>query len=225
MPKSKTSDDLYEVAKRIVDIVLGALLFILFLPVMLVAAIAIKLTSQGPVLVEKENPHMKRVGKGERTFRLYKFRSMMVGAPELLETDPRFKKARKERITRGNYKIMDDPRTTSIGRVIRKYSIDEMPQILNVLRGEMSVVGPRPYLRSELEEQQGKYPGTERFVKEMHMVKPGITGYWQVAGRSDVNFDKRIEMDAYYARKRSLLLDTLIILKTPWAMISGKGTA
>ncbi len=98
-----------------------------------------------------------------------------------------------------------------------------MPQLINVLRGEMSVVGPRPYLPDELETQQKKYPHTKKLVKEMLRVKPGITGFWQVSGRSEVSFDKRIEMDAYYARKKSLLLDFLILLKTPWAMISGKG--
>jgi len=89
----------------------------------------------------------------------------------------------------------------------------------------MSIVGPRPYLPDELAEQQKKFPGTEKFVKEVHTVKPGITGFWQVTGRSEVKFDKRIEMDAYYARKKSLFLDFLILLKTPWAMISGKGAA
>ena len=118
--------------------------------------------------------------------------------------------------------LVKDPRVTKIGMFIRKYSIDETPQLFNVLVGEMSLVGPRPYHSHELDEQQQKYPGTEKFVKEMHKVKPGITGYWQVEGRSSVNFDKRIEMDAYYARKRSIFFDILIILKTPWAMISGK---
>ena len=87
----------------------------------------------------------------------------------------------------------------------------------------MSIVGPRAYLPEELDEQQKKFPYTKKYVKEMLKVKPGITGFWQVSGRSEVNFDKRIEMDAYYARKKSMLLDILILMKTPWAMISGKG--
>jgi len=98
-----------------------------------------------------------------------------------------------------------------------------MPQFINVLKGEMSIVGPRAYFADELEEQQRKYPHTKKLVRETLSVKPGISGYWQVSGRSEVNFDKRIEMDAYYARKRSILFDVLILLKTPWAMISGKG--
>jgi lipopolysaccharide/colanic/teichoic acid biosynthesis glycosyltransferase len=214
---------IYDIAKRIIDVVGSIILLVLLSPVMGLTAVIIKLTSPGPVLVEKENAHMKRVGRDGKIFRLYKFRSMMVKADVLEKTDPRFKKVYVEKRTRGNYKPTDDPRVTRFGKFIRKYSIDETPQFINVIRGEMSIVGPRPYLPDELKEQQAKYPGTEKYVKEMHTVKPGITGYWQVTGRSDVNFDKRIEMDAYYARKRSLLLDLLILLKTPWAIISGKG--
>ena len=214
---------LYEIAKRTIDIVGGTLLLIVFSPVMLVTAILIKVTSPGPILVEKTNSHMKRVGKNGKIFRLYKFRSMMVKADKLLETDPRFRKAHIERHTKGNYKIMNDPRTTKIGKFIRKYSIDETPQFINVLKGDMSIVGPRPYLPDELDEQTAKFPGTDGYVREMHKVKPGITGYWQVSGRSDVKFDKRIVMDAYYARKKSLWLDFLILLKTPIAMLTGRG--
>ena len=112
---------------------------------------------------------------------------------------------------------------TAVGSFLRKHSIDEIPQLINVFKGEMSIVGPRPYYKDELEKQQKKFPKTKKLVKEVLTVKPGITGYWQVTGRSEVNFDKRIEMDAYYARKKSLCLDFLILLKTPWAMITGKG--
>ena len=216
---------LYEVAKRTIDIIGATLLLIIFSPVILITTIIIKFTSPGPILVEKDNVHMKRAGRFGKIFRLYKFRSMMVGADELLEKDPKYKAVYKERLTRGNYKIMKDPRVTKYGRFIRKHSIDEMPQLINVLRGDMSIVGPRPYLPEELRKQQAKYPGTQQYVKEMHRVKPGITGFWQVSGRSQVNFDKRIEMDAYYARKKSFILDFLILLKTPLAMLTGKGAA
>ena len=149
----------------------------------------------------------------------------MYQADILERTDPRFKSVYLEKRSSGSYKPKNDPRITPIGKFIRKHSIDEMPQFFNVLRGEMSIVGPRAYLPDELEEQQKKYPGMEKFVDQMLKVKPGITGYWQVTGRSDVNFDKRIQMDAYYAKKKSLLFDILIILKTPWAMVSGQGAA
>lgn len=189
---------------------------------MLLTAIIIKFTSPGPVLVEKTNSHMKRIGKGGRVFRLYKFRSMPVNADYLLTRDPRFKKLYNE-YKKSSFKLHEDPRVTLFGKFIRKYSIDEMPQLFNVLRGEMSLVGPRPYHADELAEQQKRYPGTERYVKETQTVKPGITGYWQVMGRSNINFDKRIEMDATYAKNKSLLVDFFIIFKTPFAMISGVG--
>jgi len=220
--KSK-NNGVYDITKRVLDLVGGIVLLIIFSPVIIATVIAIKFGSQGPILVSKTNKSTKRVGKGSRTFRLYKFRSMIVDAYNLLKKDPKFKKAYKEQQTAGNYKIMDDPRITPIGKFIRKHSIDEIPQLINIVKGEMSLVGPRPYLPDELVEQQKKFPLTDDLVKEMLTVKPGITGYWQVSGRSDVAFDKRIEMDAYYARKKSIWLDFLILLKTPWVMLSGQG--
>ncbi|HCC08594.1 TPA: multidrug MFS transporter [Candidatus Woesebacteria bacterium] len=213
---------LYEIVKRGMDIVLSIFLLVLFSPLMLVTALVIKLTSSGPILVEKSNIHMKRIGRGGRIFRLYKFRSMAVNADYLLTKDPRFKKLYSE-YKKSSFKLHEDPRVTRFGKFIRKYSIDEMPQFLNVLKGEMSIVGPRPYHADELAEQQKRYPGTEPYVKETQTVKPGITGFWQVTGRSNINFDKRIKMDADYARKKSLLMDLAIILRTPIAMISGVG--
>lgn len=214
---------MYEIVKRTMDIVLSVVLLLLFAPIMLCAAVAIRFSSPGPIFVEKENAHMKRLGKNGRVFRLFKFRSMIEKADILEKTHPKYRIAYIQKHTSGSYKPKKDPRITLVGKFLRKHSIDEMPQLFNVLMGDMSIVGPRPYLKEELEEQQQRYPGTEKYVKEMQRVKPGITGFWQVSGRSDVNFDKRIEMDAYYARKKSILFDVLIILKTPWAMISGRG--
>ena len=208
----------YEIQKRIIDLIGGIILLIIFSPIMLVTAIVVKFTSEGPVFADIP----KRVGKNGKLFRLYKFRSMFVNAHSLMKTDPRFKKLYQE-YKKSSYKLHKDPRVTQFGKFIRKYSIDETPQFINVIKGEMSIVGPRAYYLDELEEQQSQYPKTKPLVKEMLSVNPGITGFWQVTGRSEVNFDKRIEMDAYYARKRSILLDILILLKTPWAMISGKG--
>lgn len=214
---------MYEIIKRLIDIAASVFLLVLFSPILITTAILIKLTSKGPALVEKTNRHMKRMGKNGKIFRLYKFRSMMVKADILEKTDPKYKVAYIEKHSSGNYKPTNDPRITAVGRFIRKHSIDEMPQFINVFLGEMSLVGPRPYLPEELKEQQEKFPGTEKYVAEMLTVKPGITGFWQVSGRSEVNFDKRVEMDALYARKKSILFDILIMLKTPWIMISGKG--
>lgn len=212
----------FETIKRIIDIVASIILIILFSPIMLVAAVVIKLTSDGPVLVEPSNKTAQRVGKNGKIFYHYKFRSMMVNAYELLKTDPKFKKLYLE-YKKSNFKLNKDPRVTKFGKFIRKYSIDEMPQLFNVLGGEMSLVGPRPCFVDELDEQKREFPECEKYIKEALKVKPGITGYWQVSGRSNVDFDKRVEMDAYYARKKSLFFDILIILKTPWAMISGRG--
>lgn len=211
----------YEVIKRIIDIAAAVVLLILFSPIILLVAIGIKLESKGPILADTP----RRVGKDYKFFYPYKFRSMIVNAYYLLKTDPKFKKAYEEQQKGGNYKIKNDPRITRFGRVIRKYSLDEIPQLLNVLKGEMSLVGPRPYYPEELERQQKTYPKTKELVKEVLSVKPGITGYWQVSGRSEVKFDKRIQMDADYARKKSILFDLYIILKTPWAMITGKGAS
>ena len=213
----------HEPSKRAIDVVGSIILIIVFSPIIIITALIIKFSSPGPVLVEKENKHMRRMGKNGKIFRLYKFRSMMVKADVLERTDPRYRKVYVEKRMSGSYKPKNDPRVSKFGKFIRKHSIDEIPQLFNVLRGDMSIVGPRPYLPEELKKQQTKYKGTEKYVKDVHRVRPGITGFWQVSGRSEVNFDKRIEMDAYYARKKSILLDILILMKTPWAMISGKG--
>lgn len=212
----------YNFIKRVMDIILSVVLIVLFSPLMIFTAIIIKLTSVGPILVEKTNTHMKRIGKDGKIFRLYKFRSMPVNSDYLITKDPRFKKLYNE-WKRTNFKLHEDPRVTKFGKFIRKYSIDEMPQLFNVLRGEMSLVGPRPYHAQEIEEQQKRYPGTKKYVKETQTVKPGITGFWQVTGRSNINFDKRIKMDADYAIKKSIWDDISIIIKTPFAMISGRG--
>lgn len=213
----------YEFVKRLIDILGSIILLIIFSPAILITTILIKLTSPGPILVEETNEHMKRLGKNRKVFRLYKFRSMMVKADVLEKTDPRYRISYIQKRKSGSYKPKKDPRITRVGKFIRKHSIDEVPQFFNILKGDMSLVGPRPYLAEELVEQVAKFPGTEKYVKDMHTVKPGVTGYWQVTGRSDVPFDKRIEMDAYYARKKSIWFDILILIKTPWAMVSGKG--
>lgn len=209
---------IYTLIKRSIDISGSLFLLALFSPVLLIVSIAIKLTSPGPILADTP----KRVGMKGKLFYPYKFRSMILNAHKLLRTDLRFKKLYRE-YKKSSYKLHRDPRITNVGRFLRKHSIDEIPQLLNVLNGEMSIVGPRPYYPDELRQQQERYPHTKKLVKEVLSVKPGITGFWQVSGRSEVNFDKRIEMDAFYARKRSIFFDVLILLKTPWAMVSGKG--
>jgi len=208
----------YETVKRILDIFMAIVLLIVFAPVFILVPILIRLDSPGPVFADIP----PRVGKDKKLFRMYKFRTMIANAHQLLRTDPKFRRLYEE-YKKHSYKLKDDPRVTRVGKILRRFSLDELPQVFNVLKGEMSIVGPRAYYPDELEEQQKVYPQTKKYVKELLKIKPGITGYWQVHGRSEINFDKRVKMDAYYARQRSILQDLKIILKTPWVMISGKG--
>lgn len=208
----------YEVIKRVIDIIFSAILITIFLPIMILVAIAIKLDSAGPILADTP----ERVGKGGKLFKMYKFRSMVQNAHEILRENPKFAHL-LEQYKKGSYKLPNDPRVTRVGRFIRKYSLDEVPQFLNILKGDMSLVGPRAYYPDELRDQQKSYPHTQDAVKVVLSIKPGLTGSWQVNGRSEVNFDKRIEMDAHYVKKRSIFHDLFIIAKTPWAMISAKG--
>lgn len=209
---------MYDILKRTIDVCLSFSLIALFSPICLVAGIAIKVSSPGPVLADTP----ARVGKYGKLFKMYKFRSMIVNAHQILRQDPQMRLL-FEQYKKNSYKLHHDPRVTTVGKFLRKHSIDEIPQLLNVLRGEMSLVGPRAYYPDELKEQQKKYPYTKNLVKEVLSVRPGITGAWQVSGRSEVNFDKRITIDADYVRRRSLWYDISILLRTPWAMISGKG--
>lgn len=204
--------------KRIVDIAASLMLLIIFLPIAVIVALVIKLDTPGPVFADTP----PRVGKNGKGFKMYKFRSMIVNAHNLLHEDPRFKKLYEE-YKKSSYKLYHDPRITRSGKYIRKHSLDEVPQLLNVLRGEMSLVGPRAYYPDEIEEQLKKFPGARPHMDKVLSVKPGITGYWQVYGRSEVHFDERIKMDAVYVEKMSLWYDIKIIFRTPWAMISGKG--
>lgn len=213
-----TSHAYYEVIKRTIDLVGSIFLLILFLPICLIAIVLIHLTSTGPIFADTPD----RVGKNGTLFKMYKFRSMIVNAHELLRSDPKYRKLYQQ-YKNDSYKLKDDPRVTPVGKFIRKHSIDEIPQLINVIRGEMSLVGPRAYYADELADQQKKYPETKQLVSEVLSIRPGITGAWQVSGRSEVKFDKRIAIDAAYARKRSIWYDIIILLKTPLAMISGKG--
>lgn len=204
--------------KRLIDILAAILLSIFFLPICLLTAAAIKINSRGPVFADVP----ERVGQGGKLFKMYKFRSMIENAHFLLRSDPQFKALFQE-YKKSSYKLKNDPRVTSVGRFIRKHSIDEIPQLLNILRGDMSLIGPRAYYPDELENQQNKFPQTKKLVKRVLSVKPGVSGLWQVSGRSEINFDKRIAIDSKYTDEISLGLDLKIIIKTPLVMLSGEG--
>lgn len=208
----------YEFAKRTIDIVFSLIIIAIFSPVIIMVAIAIHIDSNGPVLADTP----ERVGKSGKLFKMFKFRSMIPNAHTILREDPEFA-ALYEQYKKGSYKLRNDPRITRVGKFIRKHSLDEVPQLFNVLRGDMSIVGPRAYYSDELRDQQKKYPETQDAVKVVLSVKPGVTGYWQVSGRSEINFDKRIEMDADYVKRRSIFYDFWIMFRTPAAMLTGRG--
>ena len=202
----------YAPLKRLMDVSCASVLLVLFLPIWLVVPILIKLDSPGPVFYKH-----RRVGKNDRDFEMYKFRSMFVNAHEYLhQKNPQLLKIFKD----NDWKLENDPRITRLGKILRSITIDEFPQIVNVLRGEMSIVGPRAYMRQEITEQVKKYPQTQRNLQAIYSIKPGVTGPWQVSGRNVLPFTKRTELDAQYARTKSLLNDLRILLKTPQAMFS-----
>jgi lipopolysaccharide/colanic/teichoic acid biosynthesis glycosyltransferase len=202
----------YDTQKRLLDIIVALILLVGFLPFWIVVPILVFLDSGWPVFFTHQ-----RVGKNGSTIHLYKFRSMVKGAEELLhKKDKELLKKFKE----GDWKLENDPRITRLGKVLRALTIDEFPQVVNVLEGDMSIVGPRAYVKRELDEQSARYPETKKHIKDILSVKPGLTGPWQVSGRNDVPFRIRAKMDAEYARERSILTDIRIILKTPKAMIT-----
>lgn len=209
---------MYSLLKKALDLFASMVLIILLSPFMLLTAIAIKIDSPGPVFADIP----MRVGKNGKLFKLYKFRSMIPNAQELLMKDPGMKKLFEE-YKKNNYKLRNDPRITRVGSFIRSHSIDEFPQLFNILGGNMSLVGPRPYYQFEIKEYINKYPHLKKEIEAMHTVLPGITGEWQVSGRSEIDFEKRIKMDADYARRKNILDDFKILFRTPWAVISGKG--
>ena len=193
--------------KRAVDIVGALAALTLFAPVFLATAIAIKMESSGPVFFRQT-----RIGKNGVPFSMVKFRSMVVGADALHAKMQGATTSRHEI----RYKNQNDPRITRIGRFIRKYSIDEFPQFWNVLTGDMSLVGPRPALPSEV----AKYAPSDR---DRLLVKPGITCLWQVGGRANIDFVGQVALDRQYVRDQSIVLDLWILLRTPYAVLFGEG--
>lgn len=193
-------------AKRVLDIVVAVVALTLLAPLMLVVAVMVSMSSRGPALYVQE-----RIGRDGRSINFPKFRSMYVGADE-----------RREELHGANeadgpvFKIRQDPRITPIGRILRKFSLDELPQLLSVVRGDMSLVGPRPPLPNEV----AAYDDRER---ARLAVTPGLTCIWQVSGRSDLCFDEWVDMDLAYIRGWSLALDVRILLLTLPAVISGRG--
>ncbi|AQL29774.1 MULTISPECIES: sugar transferase [unclassified Prochlorococcus] len=202
----------YKIFKRFCDFVFSLLLIIFLIPFFLLIAILIKMDSKGAIFYIQ-----KRIGKNNKTFSCYKFRTMKPESKYLLKKilikNPNFKNEFKN--TR---KIKNDPRITNIGKFLRFSSLDELPQIINVLKGEMSFIGPRPIVKSEIKKYGNNF-------EKAFLIKPGISGLWQVSGRNNLSYEKRIELDIFYSKNTSFLLDIKIFIKTLKVLILpfGKG--
>ena len=197
----------YDFVKRFADIICSAIAIILLSPFFIIISIAIKATSKGPVIFVHN-----RVGKNGKKIGIYKFRSMVMNAEELIKEFTPEQKAEFQK----NFKLENDPRITKIGKFLRKTSLDELPQLFNVLKGDLSLVGPRPIIQKETE-IYGEYK------KMLLSVKPGLTGFWAANGRSDTSYKRRRAMEIYYVKNRSLLFDIKIIFKTVISVFKGDG--
>lgn len=195
----------YELMKRFIDILGAVFGIILLLPLFIIVSLAIKIESAGPALFIQ-----KRCGKDGRIFKMYKFRSMVCNAEEKLSD-----LMHMNEMSGPVFKIRDDPRITKVGNFIRRTSIDELPQLVNVLKGDMSLVGPRPPIDREVL----KY--TE-YEKQRLLIKPGLTCYWQVSGRNDIDFDEWVNLDIKYIMERNLWVDIKLILKTVLVLFGDK---
>jgi lipopolysaccharide/colanic/teichoic acid biosynthesis glycosyltransferase len=182
------------------------MLLVLTLPVFAVVAVLIKATSPGPVLFRH-----KRLGRGDKEFWCVKFRTMVVDAEEQLQRDPRLRQQFEVK-----FKLEDDPRLTPVGAFLRRTSIDELPQLLQVLKGDMSLIGPRPIVKPELA-RYGAYQ------QKLLTVKPGLSGFWQACGRSETTYDERVRMDMDYVDFRCLRLDLLLVLLTAVSISTRRG--
>ena len=197
----------YKYIKRMMDVILATIALVVLSPIFLIIAIAIKIESKGPVFFKHT-----RIGKNGKIIKLYKFRSMVINAEELIKSfTPEQMKEYKE-----NYKLTNDPRITKIGKFLRKTSLDELPQLLNIIKGDLSIIGPRPVVTDELE----KYgANTEKFLS----VTPGLTGYWAANGRSCTTYEQRMQMELYYIDNLSLKMDVKVFFKTIEAVIKREG--
>ncbi|TGY42345.1 sugar transferase [Clostridium sartagoforme] len=196
---------MYNATKRLMDILLSLLGLIIVSPILLIVAILIKLESSGPIIFSQ-----KRVGLNGKEFNMFKFRSMVQNAEELKE-----KLQKQNEMSGPMFKMKEDPRVTKVGRFIRKTSIDELPQLINILKGEMSLVGPRPSLPKEV----AKF---EPWMLERLNVKPGLTCYWQVSGRNNIDFEDWMKLDIKYVKDRNLGLDIKLIFKTFFVLFGDK---
>lgn len=208
--KLKHKKHFYLIIKRIFDILLSTIGLLILWPLFIIIGILIKIDSKGPIFLRQI-----RIGKNGKSIKIYKFRSMIDNAEAILDKMMAEDPAIYEEYTI-NKKLKNDPRVTRIGKIIRKTSIDELPQLINIFKGEMTLVGPRPYLPREKEDMGGYY----HFITKM---TPGLTGLWQVSGRNDCGFNERLKLDTKYYQVRGIKKDISILLKTVSVVLNTKG--
>lgn len=201
----------YKIIKRLFDIVGSIVALVLHLPMIVISSILIFLWDRKTLWAD----YPDRVGMDGKPFKMYKFRSMIVGAHEMIQFDPKYRKVRSEWVVQEKLPISKDPRITPIGKIIRRMDIDEIPQFFNVIKGDMSIVGPRPYFVEQLKKYIKKYPTVGKRFDIIKTVRPGITGLWQVEGRNRNSIEKRFELEEEYVNNMSFKNDLLILFKTP----------
>lgn len=210
----------YRIIKRVIDIFFSLLLLLLLLPGLLLISLLIYITDRGDIFVKDP----LRLGKGGREFRMYKFRSMIPNAHQEILNNPKYKELKEKWENNGNkLKIEDDSRITFIGKFLRRTDFDELPQLFNVLLGDMSLIGPRPTYKGEVERYFKKYPKDKTYLGDIFTVRPGITGVWQISGRNRITFRNRLVLDAKYAKNLNMIDDLKIFLKTPYVVLTRKG--
>jgi undecaprenyl-phosphate galactose phosphotransferase len=210
----------YRIIKRVSDIFLSLLLLLILSPILLSISLLIYLIDKGDIFVKDP----LRLGKGGKEFRMYKFRSMVPNAHQEILSNPKYKELKKKWEANGNkLKIEEDSRITLVGRFLRRTDFDELPQLINVLLGHMSLIGPRPTYKDEVERYLNKHPKDERYFRDIFSVRPGITGVWQVSGRNSIDFKNRLVLDSQYAKNLNMLDDLKIFFKTPYIVFTRKG--
>lgn len=196
----------YKLAKRVMDVVLSSVALVVLSPIFLITAVVIKLEDNGPVFFVQQ-----RAGKDLKPFNIYKFRSMYINADEKLN-----EMMKNNEQTGHAFKIKNDPRITKVGKVIRRFSIDELPQLINIIKGDMSIVGPRPLLQFQMEE-------CNTYEKQRLIVQPGLTCYWQIGGRANIKWEEWVELDLDYIEDMSLWTDIKMIIRTIPAVVDSEG--
>ena len=214
------SKTFYRKSKRVLDIIISFLAIILTSPILLLSAFLIWLTDRKEVFVKEP----LRIGLHGKEFKMFKFRTMIPDAHNKIQKDPEFKDLKETWIKKdGKLKIAEDRRITWIGKILRKTDMDELPQLLNVLAGNMSLVGPRPMYHGEIARYLGKFPEGKKYLKRIQRVRPGLTGIWQVSGRNEIGFKDRVILEAKYASNVNMKEDIKIFFKTPFVVLTRKG--